>query len=380
MCPEHARLNDLIPKDGAQCASSTDRWGSSSPCALTWNGGTHAVEYIGMDVHKRYCQVAILDDNDTSTDPDECRVRTDRDELDAFAQNHAEATVAIEASRNHRFVYDCLTEHVDVTVTNPYKTRLIGEQKVKNDRLDAKRLAILLKADVLPTSYIPPDELRDARKLVRGRHSLVQDRTSAKNRIKSVLAERGITYNGDVSSEDGRAFLADDELPLSEIDRQRIEADLAVIGTFDEQIAEMTATINKLATTWEEPQRIMTIPGLGPITSMIITAEIGEFDRFDEKTQVVSYAGLDPAVNQSGEKDTTGGITKEGPSLLRWGVVQGALNAVRHDTYLGNYYTRLKETKPKKEALVATARKLRVMIYAMVTKEETYDPPGAPHG
>lgn len=101
--------------------------------------------------------------------------------------------------------------------------------------------------------------------------------------------------------------------------------------------------------------------------------------RINDKTQVVSYAGLDPAVNQSGEKDTTGGITKEGPSLLRWGVVQGALNAIRHDTYLGNYYTRLKETKPKKKALVATARKLLVMIYAMVTKEETYDPPGAPH-
>lgn len=335
------------------------------------------MEYIGIDVHKRYCQVAILDDDTPNSDPDECRIRTQRDELEEFARDHADAKVAIEASRNHRFVHDCLKDHVDVNVANPNKTRLIGEQNVKNDRLDAKRLAILLKAQVLPTSYVPPDELREARKLVRTRHSLVQDRTTAQNRIKAILADRGITYDGDVTSQDGREFLAEEELPLSETDRECIQANLRIIETQTEQIEQLEAKINELAATWKDPQLLMTIPGVGPLTAMVVKAEIGEFDRFEEKTQVVSYAGLDPAVNQSGEKDTVGGITKEGSSLLRWALVQGALNVVKYDSHLGNYYTRLKENKPKKKALVATARKLLVMMFAMITKEEEYDPPGA---
>jgi transposase len=330
---------------------------------------------IGMDVHQRYCQVALLDDD--SSDPDEQRLKTERDELEEFAREHEGAHVAFEATRNHWFVYDCLEEHLDVTVANPAKIGLIGDQPVKNDRLDAKRLAVLLRAEALPTSYVPPDELREARKLVRQRKALVEDRTSAKNRVQATLADRGITYNGELFCQKGREFLLREELPLSAADHDLIETDLAVIDSFDEQIGRLTAQIDELAVTWGDTQLMMTIPGIGAITAATIKAEVGEFERFDHKTEVVSYAGLDPAVRQSGEKETTGGITKEGSSLLRWALGQGALNAAGNDPYLGNYYSRLKQHKPNKKALTATARKLLVMIYAMITKQEEYNPPGA---
>jgi transposase len=164
------------------------------------------MEYIGMDVHNRHCQVAILDDN--STEPEEFRLRTERAELEEFAREHHGAQIAIEATRNHWFVYDCLEPQLDVSVANPHETGLIGEQKVKSDRLDAKRLAVLLRVDALSTSYIPPDEFREARKLVRRRKSLVDDRTAAKNRVRSALADRGITYDGDLFGQEGREFLA----------------------------------------------------------------------------------------------------------------------------------------------------------------------------
>jgi len=109
-----------------------------------------------MDVHQRYCQVALLDDD--SADPQEQRLKTERAELEEFAREHEGAKVAFEATRNHWFVYDCLEDHLEVTVANPAKTGLIGDQPVKNDRLDAKRLAVLLRADALPSSYVPPDE------------------------------------------------------------------------------------------------------------------------------------------------------------------------------------------------------------------------------
>lgn len=329
---------------------------------------------IGMDVHQRYCQVVLMDDD--GSDPEEFRIDTSRGELEEFAREHAGAEVAFEATRNHWFVYDCLKDYLDVSVANPYETSLISDQPVKNDRLDAKRLAVLLRSGTLPTSYVPPDELREARKLVRQRKSLVEDRTSAKNRVRAVLADRGVTYDGDLYSESGREFLASEELPLSEADHELIEADLAVIDTFDERITQLTAEIDALAVSWDDTQLMMTIPGIGTVIAATIKAEVGEFERFDHKTEVVSYAGLDPAVRQSGDKETTGGITKEGPSVLRWALGQGALNAASYDPYIGNYYSRMKQHKPTKKALVAAARKLLVMIYAMVTKQEEYDPPG----
>lgn len=333
------------------------------------------MEYIGMDVHNRYCQVAILDDD--STDPDECRIRAERAELEEFAREHQGAQVAIEATRNHWFVYDCLEPQLDVSVANPHETGLIGDQKVKSDRLDAKRLAVLLRVGALPTSYIPPDEFREARKLVRRRKALVDDRTAAKNRIRAALADRGVTYDGDLFGQEGREFLADEELPLSPADRHIITADLAVIETLDDQIERLQRELDEIAATWEETQLLMTIPGIGPVLAVTIVAEIGEIERFDTKKEVVSYAGLDPRVRQSGEKETTDAITKEGPPVLRWALGQGALNVVKYDSYLGGFYSRLKQRKNKQKALAATARKLLVSVYAMLTKKEEYNPPGA---
>lgn len=191
---------------------------------------------------------------------------------------------------------------------------------------------MLLLSGTLPTSYVPPDELREARKLVRQRMSLVEDRTSAKNRVRAVLADRGVTYDGDLYSGSGREFLASEELPLSEADHELTKADLAVIDTFDERITQLTVEIDELAVSWDDTQ-LMTIPGIDTVIAATINAEVGEFDRFDHKTEVVSYAGLDPAVRQSGDKETTGGITKEGPSVLRWALGQGPLNAAPNPEY-----------------------------------------------
>ena len=104
--------------------------------------------------------------------------------------------------------------------------------------------------------------------------------------------------------------------------------------------------------------------------------EVGEIDRFDEDKQLVSYAGLDPVVHQSGDKEVCGSISKEGSALLRWALVQCANIAVRCDGYLGNFYTRLKQRKNHQIAIVATARKMLVSIFHMLTRKEPYDPPG----
>ena len=104
--------------------------------------------YLGIDTHTRYSQVAVVDDDDNLQD----EIRLPNDRLDQLAEQYAGGEAAIEASGHSRSVYEMLDEHLDVTLVNPSKNRLIAEAAVKTDRIDAKRLAHMLRADMLAES------------------------------------------------------------------------------------------------------------------------------------------------------------------------------------------------------------------------------------
>jgi len=122
----------------------------------------------------------------------------------------------------------------------------------------------------------------------------------------------------------------------------------------------------------------MTCPGISHITALTVYAEIGEIERFDGHKAVVSYVGMNPTIRESGDSRFEGGISKTGSGRVRWLLVQAAYNAVDNckDEYLTQFHDRLAEKKPRKKAIVATARKLLVSMYYMLDREEVYDPPG----
>jgi transposase len=326
--------------------------------------------YLGIDTHKRYSQVAVVDGDGNLQE--ESRLPNDR--LSELAEQYTGAEAAIEASGHYRPIYEMLDEHLDVTLVNPSKNRIIADAAVKTDRVDAKRLALMLRADMLAESYVPPDEIRELRDLVRTRKSLVEERTAEKNRVRAVLTRTNNTYDSELFGPTGREFLA--ELSLSDTDRTIIEAHLSVIDEYDQQIERLEEKIERRVLESPAAQRLLTIPGVGQYTAAVIVAEVGEIERFDEDKQLVSYAGLDPVVHQSGDKEVRGSISKEGSAPLRWALVQCASIAVRCDEYLGNFYTRLKQRKNHQIAIVATARKMLVSIFHMLTRKEPYDPPG----
>ena len=283
--------------------------------------------------------------------------------------------MAIEATGHYRPIYETLDEHMDVTLVNPSKTRAIAEAKVKNDRLDAKMLAHLLRANLVAESYVPPKDVRQERDLVRTRKALVENRTRAKNRVRAVLARTGNDYDKELFGPMGDAYL--ESIELAEIDRVVLEAHLAVIGELDEQITTLDEAIERSAVTRISTQLLMTIPGVSYYSSLLITAEIGEVDRFPTAKHLVSYAGLDPTVRQSGDRELRGGISKAGTASLRWILVQCANVAIRYDRYLKDYYRRLERRKGHNIAIVATARKLLVAIFHMLTREDVWNPPEA---
>ena len=328
--------------------------------------------YLGIDIHKRYAQVAVLNEDGEV----EREVRVENANLDEIAQEYAGSEAAIEATSSYYHIYDTLSEYLDVTVANPAGVKLIAESDRKTDRIDAKQLARLVRLGSVPESYVPSDEIRESRALVRGRYKLVQNRKDYANKIHGLLTEHGITRKVKPLSVKGREFLT--ELTLPEPWNTLLETYLDVIETFTDQIERLEDAIEEQAASLPETQLLMTIPGVSYYSALLIHAEVGEIDRFDEAKQVVSYAGLNPVIRESGDSRFEGGISKKGSGKLRWILVQCVNVAVHNcnDEYLSRFYDRLAGRKTGKEAIVATARKLLVSIYHMLDRKEVYDPPG----
>lgn len=332
------------------------------------------MHYVGIDVHKRDSQVAVLDQDGELV----AEHRIKNDQFDELAEEYAGSKAALEATGNYYSIYDALTEHLDVQVADPHRTKAIGIAEVKNDRLDAKLLAQLRRAEMIAESYVPSEEIRELRSLTRARKRLVEKRTDFKNEVHSLLDKEGVSYDWDPFSVAGQERLVSDELDLSEVGRTLLESFLAVFRELTEQAHQLEAMIESTAIELEETQLLMTIPGVSFYSGLLIHAEIGEIDRFDRAEELVSHAGLDPVIRESGDTRTEGGISKQGSDDLRWMLVQCANVAVNRvdDPYLGRFYARLKRRKNHQIAIVATARKLLVSIFHMLDRGEVYDPPG----
>src|SRR6266536_1459263 len=176
--------------------------------------------YVGIDLHRKRSQIAALDEQ--GTELLSRRVANDPEALKAIlAQLGGELKVALEATYGWEWLADLLDrEGHELHLAHPLRTKAIAAARVKTDAIDARTLAHLLRADLLPEAYIAPRELRDLRDLLRHRVALTRMRSALKHRVAAVLAKNGVqTAHADLFGQGGRRFLA--ELPLREPARRR---------------------------------------------------------------------------------------------------------------------------------------------------------------
>ncbi|RKS75998.1 transposase [Haloarcula quadrata] len=327
--------------------------------------------YLGIDVHKRYAQVAVVDEAGEIVE----EVRVENANLDDLAQRYAGAEAAIEATSNYYHIHDTLSEHLDVTVAHPKELNQIADTDKKTDRVDAKELARMVRLNSVPESYVPTDEVREARALVRGRQTLVENRTKYANKIHGLLSDHGIIEDVKPLTIEGREFLR--ELSIPSPWDSLLESYIELIETLTEEIQNLEEAIEERAGSLKETQLLMTIPGVSYYTALSIYAELGEISRFDGDKSVVSYVGLNPVIRESGDSRIEGSISKRGSGRVRWLLVQAANTAVHtcNDEYLSRFYERLASRKNSQKAIVACARKMLVLIYHMLDRGEVYDPP-----
>jgi transposase len=233
---------------------------------------------------------------------------------------------------------------------------------VKTDAVDARTLAHLLRADLLPEAYVAPRELRDLRELLRHRVALTGMRSALKNRVHAILAKHGIAREqSDLFGKGGRLFLA--ELELREAPRRRLDSLIALIDDFDREIAQTTIEIDQRAKADDHVDVLCQIRGIGPYTAMLIIAEVGAIERFPDARHLCAWAGLTPTVRSSDGKARLGHISRQGSPTLRWALVEAAQKCTTGGGPLRESYERIAKRRGAKIAKVAVARQILTLSY-----------------
>lgn len=329
--------------------------------------------FIGIDQHKHYSMVVVL--GPTGAELMEQKLyHTDKDIIRKFFSQFPPAVtqIALEATGSWYWLYDLLeTLHFLPKLVHPLKARLIAEAKIKTDKIDAHVLAHMLRTGYLPESYIPSQDVRNHRELLRHRIVLVHERTSLKNRIESILSKLGINKEvNNLYGPAGKAWLRN--LALRAPYQLEINNYLELIEKLTEMVVGLDKQIKKYLVQDERAQYLMSIPGIGNYTAYLILAEVGEIERFNSAKKLASYAGLVPSVNQSGQHLYFGRITKQGDAYLRYGLVEASHTTVRYDAEFGRRYSLLRSKKGTAVAITAIARELIEIVYYVLKEKRKF--------
>jgi transposase len=330
------------------------------------------VRGLGLDVHRDFCEVAIAENNMVRSAG---RIATRVAALELFAQSLVPGdVVAVEATSGTDKIVSVLQAHgVHVVVANTRKLRSITEAKAKTDRLDARTLARLLISGLLDEVWTPDERTRTLRRLTNRRERIVRARTRAKNEAHGVLG-RNLCERPPVTDafgKSGRRWLGALELPVDE--RLTLDGCLRQVDFLDEEIAALDREISRQALGWPEVLRLMSVPGVNVQSAATFMASVGDIRRFSTPRKLVSYLGLDPRVHQSGNGPARHGrISKAGASEARHMLGEVAWKVMMTPGPLRAFFERIRARRGPQVAATATARKLVVLFWHMLTSEQDY--------
>ena len=327
---------------------------------------------IGLDVHRDFCEVAIYENGEVRSVG---RIASSPEQLQLFAQSLCrEDHVALETTGNALSIARILEPHVGgVLVADTRHVRAMTHAKVKNDRFDARMLAKLLAAGMLPGTWVCDEPTRVLRRRISRRTQLVRGRTRARNQIHAIAIRNlcGRAPASDTFGKKGRAWLATLKLPADE--RETLDACLREADFLTREIALIDRELARYALGCPEIRRLMTIPGVSMITAATLIATIGHIQRFPSARHLVGYVGLDPRSRQSGVSPIHHGhISKQGASTARHVLCEAAHATMLAPGPLRAFGQRVRARRGSKIATVAVARKLTCPTWHMLTRRQDY--------
>lgn len=281
--------------------------------------------------------------------------------------------IAIESTINSYYFYDEISPLVkEVKIVNPGRFKVISETVSKNDKKDAKKILEFLEIGLIPEIKIPVKAIRLLRALFKSYLLLVKNKTMYKNRIHSILKANGVFISKkDVFSKEGRSETKN--LDFNEIDKLQIDLFFEEMEALEKQLENILKEILSFSILYfKEVELLTSIPGIGLFIALAIIADIGEIKNFNNAKKLCSYLGLVPIVKESNGKKWTGKITKRGRKIARSFLTQAIFNWIKSSVIYKEFYDRKSKEKGKGKAIVALMRKLIVVIYHMLKKNQKY--------
>jgi len=330
---------------------------------------------IGVDYHPSFQQIAFLVEE--TGEYRERRLNHSDGEAEKFYRDlklqGAYVRVGMEATGYSRWFERLLAElDFEVWIGDPAEIKTRRVKKQKTDRQDAQLLLKLMMEDRFPRIWVPSPENRDVRQLLWHRHRLVQMRTRIMNQLQALAMNEGRRWKKKLFSEQGRAEL--EKLALAPWASRRRRELLELLDRMDPTIEELTAAAEQEARKRPEVLRLMTHPGVGPLTALAYVLIIGTPSRFHRGKQIGNYVGMIPSEDSSGGKQRLGHISKQGNSLLRFLLVEAAQAAARSNADWRRRYIHLAMRRHKSIAKVAMGRRLGVRLYWMWRNGCAYSP------
>jgi transposase len=328
---------------------------------------------IGVDFHPEFQQIASVD---TGTGEFQEKRLAHREEAENFygalALRGQPVRVGMEASGHGRWFERLLAElHFELWIGDAAEVRTKRVRKQKTDRQDAQLILKLMLKDDFPQIWVPSWENRDLRQLLWHRHRMVQARTRIMNQLQAIALNEGLRCKQRLWSERGRQQL--ESFRLAPWASRRRHDLLELLDRLNPTITELSRAVEQEVEKYPEARRLMTHPGVGPLSALAFVLIIGDVERFQCGKQIASYLGLVPLEDSSGKRRRLGHITKQGSSMLRFLLVEAAHVASRSLPEWRGQYFHLMMRRGRKIAKVALARKLAVRLYWMWRKQWDYE-------
>jgi len=339
--------------------------------------------HAGLDLSRKKLDVCLL--SDAGAHLDQLAVPPDVDSLRTLARRigevHREPVCAvIESMTGARIVHDTLEAcGWSVEIADAQKVKGLAPLACKTDKIDSMVLAVLSHRDLVPAIWLPDPRVRQERELARFRLHLVKHKSALKCRVHSTLINFGRACPvTDLFGAEGRRLLRRLEVP--EPWRSNVTASVELIDDLEQQIAQINRRLKEEHAYHPYIPLLMSVPGIGWVLAFTIAGEIGDIERFSSPEKLTGYTGLCPRVNQSGERDRRGPLTKHGPTYLRWALLEATMHASRHPAYAERYERtkrRLGKQRGAKVAQIDIARRLSHAIWHMLSSNRPFAPRGA---
>lgn len=346
----------------------------------TWNGKDI---YIGLDVHKKNWKVTIM---------------SEHNEHKTFSQDPNPKVLSKYLERNfpgatYKSVYEAgfsgfwaskelkslgidnmIVSAADVPTSHK-------EKENKTDAIDSRKLARSLRSSEIDGIYEPDEVILSVRQFVRSRGQLVKDLARDKNRIKSFFHFIGLQIPEQFSASESRQFSRRyvqwlEGLTFDQpVHKQTMESKVRVVKHLRGELLQVNKQIRALSQHphfKHDADLLLSIPGIGVLSAMIILTEIAPMDRFNSSDQLNNFVGLVPRVHGSGEKEHVGRLTSRGNKRLKNMIIECSWVIVRRDPAMMLKFEELSKKMEKNKAIIRIGRKLLNRIRRVLIQKEPY--------